>query len=74
MAGLHIRVGIEDTPWKHPNSNTLLKNNLEMFNMARDLAALLGRAPASANDYRKLIGKPELSTSARPKVSELARA
>jgi hypothetical protein len=42
--------------------------------MARDLAALLGRAPASANDYRKLIGKPELSTSARPKVSELARA
>ena len=25
-------------------------------------------------DYRKLIAKPELSTSARPKVSELARA
>jgi 3-keto-5-aminohexanoate cleavage enzyme len=74
MAGLHIRVGIEDTPWKHPNSDTLLKDNLEMFKMARDLAALLGRAPASANDYRKLIGKPELSTSARPKVAQLASA
>ena len=74
MAGLHIRVGIEDTPWKHPNSNTLLKDNLEMFKMARDLAGLLGRTPASANDYRKLIGKPELSTSVRPKVAQLASA
>jgi hypothetical protein len=53
--------GIEDTPWKHPNSDELLKDNLEMFTMARDLAGLLGRVPASANDYRALIGKPELA-------------
>ena len=72
MAGLHIRVGIEDTPWKHPNSNTLLQDNLEMFNMARNLAALLGRVPASANDYRQLIGKPELSTPAKLKAAQLA--
>jgi uncharacterized protein (DUF849 family) len=72
MAGLHIRVGIEDTPWKHPNSNVLLKDNLEMFNMARELAALLGRVPASANDYRTLIGKPELAAPTKRRAAQVA--
>ncbi|MBB5423134.1 hypothetical protein GCT19_23800 [Paraburkholderia sp. CNPSo 3155] len=58
MMGLHIRIGTEDTPWKYPNSDERLKDNLEMFNMARDIAGLLGRKPASANDYRQLVGKP----------------
>jgi 3-keto-5-aminohexanoate cleavage enzyme len=58
MMGLHIRIGTEDTPWKYPNSDERLKDNLEMFNMARDIAGLLGRKPASANDYRELVGKP----------------
>jgi hypothetical protein len=30
-----------------------------MFNMARDIAGLLGRTPATANEYRALVGKPE---------------
>ncbi|MFD1554628.1 3-keto-5-aminohexanoate cleavage protein [Paraburkholderia silviterrae] len=58
MMGLHIRIGTEDTPWKYPNSDERLKDNLEMFNMARDIAGLLGRTPASANEYRALVGKP----------------
>jgi uncharacterized protein (DUF849 family) len=58
MMGLHIRIGTEDTPWKYPNSDERLKDNLEMFNMARGLASLLGRTPATANEYRALIGKP----------------
>lgn len=58
MMGLHIRIGTEDTPWKYPNSDERLKDNLEMFNMARDIAALHGRTPASANEYRALVGKP----------------
>src|ERR1700730_4264795 len=58
MMGLHIRIGTEDTPWKYPNSDERLKDNLEMFNMARDIAGLLGRTPATANEYRALIGKP----------------
>ena len=58
MMGLHIRIGTEDTPWKYPNSDERLKDNLEMFNMARDIAALLGRTPATANEYRALVGKP----------------
>ena len=52
MMGLHIRVGTEDTPWKYPNSDVKLKDNLEMFNMAKDIAGLLGRKPATANEYR----------------------
>lgn len=56
MMGLHIRVGTEDTPWKYPNSDQRLKNNLEMFTMAKDIAAQHGREPATANEYRNLIG------------------
>lgn len=58
MMGLHIRVGTEDTPWKYPNSDQRLKDNLEMFTMAKNIAGLLGRTPASADEYRALIGRP----------------
>jgi len=58
MMGLHIRVGTEDTPWKYPNSDERLQGNLQMFTMARDMAALLGRTAATADEYRALIGKP----------------
>jgi uncharacterized protein (DUF849 family) len=58
MMGLHIRIGTEDTPWKFPNSDVRLKDNLEMFNMAREIAGLLGREPATANEYRALLGLP----------------
>lgn len=57
MMGLHIRVGLEDTPWMFPNSDERLRDNLQMFTMAKDIAALLGRRPATANEYRRLIGK-----------------
>ena len=58
MMGLQIRVGTEDTPWKFPNSDVRLADNLQMFNMAKDIAALLGRRPATANEYRAMLGKP----------------
>src|SRR5258705_3404004 len=58
MMGLHIRVGTEDTPWRHPNSDVHLTDNLEMFEMAKSIAALHGRTPASADEYRALVGKP----------------
>lgn len=58
MMGLHIRIGIEDTLWRYPHSDEHMKDNLQMFEMARDIAALHGRTPASANEYRQIIGKP----------------
>ncbi|MGE4341286.1 MAG: 3-keto-5-aminohexanoate cleavage protein [Pigmentiphaga sp.] len=59
MMGLHIRVGTEDTPWKFPHRDEHVDDNLAMFRMAREIASLHGREPASANEYRKMIGKPE---------------
>lgn len=56
MMGLHIRVGVEDTPWKYPNSDDRLAGNLEMFEMAKQIAALHGRRPATADEFRTLIG------------------
>lgn len=58
MMGLHIRVGVEDTPWKYPNADDRLQSNLQMFEMARQIAELHGRTPATANQYRRLIGIP----------------
>ncbi|MBB4633372.1 3-keto-5-aminohexanoate cleavage protein [Sphingosinicella soli] len=58
MMGLHIRVGVEDTPWKYPNSSDTLSGNLEMFEMAKKIAELHGRTPGDANFYRELVGLP----------------
>jgi uncharacterized protein (DUF849 family) len=59
MMGLNIRVGLEDSLWRHPNSDEMLKSNLELFERARNIAAELGRTPATANDYRAQIGLPK---------------
>ncbi len=58
MLGLHIRVGTEDTIWKFPNSDELVESNLQLFEMARKIAALHGREPASADEYRNLLRLP----------------
>ncbi|SFO50164.1 Uncharacterized conserved protein, DUF849 family [Pseudonocardia ammonioxydans] len=58
MLGLHIRVGTEDTVWKYPNSDERLSGNLEMLEMAKQIAELHGRRPATADEYRKLLGIP----------------
>lgn len=56
MLGLNIRVGLEDSCWRHPNSDELLRDNLELFERARSIAANLGRTPATADEYRAQIG------------------
>ncbi|EQB11132.1 3-keto-5-aminohexanoate cleavage protein [Sphingobium lactosutens] len=59
MLGLHIRVGTEDTEWKYPNSDERFSSNLEMFKAAKEIAALHGRTPATANEMRALLGVPQ---------------
>lgn len=56
MMGLNIRVGLEDSCWKYPNSDELLASNMELFTRARTIAAELGRTPATADEYRQQIG------------------
>lgn len=56
MLGVNIRVGIEDTVWRYPNSNEMFDSNLDMFTRALKIAELHGRSPMSAADYRKALG------------------
>ena len=56
ILGLHIRVGTEDTQYKYPNSDETFKSNIEMFRAAKDIAALHGRRPATANEMRQSLG------------------
>ena len=56
ILGLHIRVGTEDTPYKYANSDERFSSNLEMFKAAKQIAALHGRRPATANEMRQLWG------------------
>ena len=56
LLGLHIRVGTEDTIWKYPHRDEILAGNGEAVESAATVARLLGREPATAEDYRKLVG------------------
>lgn len=56
LLGLHIRVGTEDTIWKYPHRDEILAGNGEAVESAATMCRLLGREPATANDYRKLVG------------------
>ncbi|SFH11294.1 3-keto-5-aminohexanoate cleavage protein [Streptomyces mirabilis] len=58
MMGLHIRVGTEDTVWKYPNSDEQFSSNVEMLEAAKRIAELHGRRPATADEYRKMLGIP----------------
>jgi uncharacterized protein (DUF849 family) len=58
MLGLHVRVGTEDTIWKHPNSDELAGGNLELVENAIQIAELHGRTPATADEYRALLKLP----------------
>lgn len=56
IMGLNIRVGTEDTAWKYPNSDERFTDNVEMFKMAKEIAALHGRRTATAKEMREVFG------------------
>lgn len=59
--GLHIRVGMEDTVWLWPHRNERIASNLQVLEMAKSLAAVLGREVATPAEYRAIVGIPEKS-------------
>jgi 3-keto-5-aminohexanoate cleavage enzyme len=59
LLGLHVRVGTEDTMWRHPHKEEIIKDNAEVIREHVAMAKLLGRRVATGNEYRKLIGLPE---------------
>jgi 3-keto-5-aminohexanoate cleavage enzyme len=58
MLGLHIRVGTEDTIWRAPNRDEKVASNLDLLTQAKEIAHHLGRDPASADEWRRLVGIP----------------
>ena len=55
LMGLHVRMGTEDTVWRFPHKDELLTGAAENVKRTRSIAEQLGRTPATANDFRKLI-------------------
>lgn len=56
MLGVNIRVGIEDTVWRYPNSDEMFNSNFDMYVRALKIAELHGRKPMSAASYRRALG------------------
>lgn len=56
LMGLDIRVGMEDTVYKWPHRDDLIKSNLEQFLEAKKIAELLGREVMPANEYGDWLG------------------
>ena len=56
MLGVNIRVGLEDTMWRYPNSDQQFSSNVEMFQKAKTIAELHGRKVATAAEYRADLG------------------
>ena len=58
MMGLHVRIGMEDTYVRWPHRDDIIESNIQVLMDTFDLARVLGRTPATANEYRALIGLP----------------
>ena len=56
ILGLHVRVGMEDTVWKYPHKDDLLDSNRDVILSTIEIAKRLGREPATAEDYRRMVG------------------
>src|SRR2546428_993370 len=56
MMGLHVRVGMEDTVWRYPHKDDMIQSNVEIVKQTIEVAKYLGRAPATSDEYRKIVG------------------
>lgn len=61
LLGLHIRVGMEDTVWLWPHRNDRVQSNLQYLEMAKTMAATLGREVATRSEYREMVGMPAVA-------------
>ena len=56
LLGLHVRVGMEDTLWRHPHTGELIGRNADVVRDTVQMARLLGREPMTAPEYRQAVG------------------
>lgn len=62
LLGCHVRVGKEDTIFQVPHKNDLLLTNKQAVEQAVTLAAMLGRKPMTAVEYREAMGLKPLAS------------
>lgn len=56
LLGLHVRIGMEDTIWRLPHKDDILTDNKSIVEETVAIARLLGREPATADEYREMAG------------------
>ena len=59
LLGLHVRVGMEDTYVRWPHKEDIIESSARVVADTIALANILGRKPATANEYRAIIGLPQ---------------
>jgi uncharacterized protein (DUF849 family) len=64
LLGLHVRIGTEDTMWRYPHRDDIITSNQDVVRDHVALAHLLGRRPATGDEYRALIGLPARESGA----------
>jgi len=56
LLGIHVRVGMEDTVWRYPHKDEMIKSNAQEVREATEIAKMLGREKMTPNEYREAIG------------------
>ena len=64
------RVGMEDTLWKFPHKDERVESSREVVEATKEIARHLGRRPATAEEFRKLVGIEPWSQTPAAKGSE----
>lgn len=53
-----VRIGMEDSIWMYPHRDDLIPNNPKLVKHFITILKALGRRPATADEFRKMIGPP----------------
>ncbi|SMC79335.1 3-keto-5-aminohexanoate cleavage protein [Papillibacter cinnamivorans] len=56
LMGLDVRVGKEDTIWRYPHKDEMIRRNVDVYRETVQMARLLGREPATPSEYVKKFG------------------
>ena len=51
-----VRLGMEDSSWMRPTDDEVIQDNVSIVKNFVDMLNLLGRRPATANEYREMLG------------------
>ncbi|MHB9287921.1 3-keto-5-aminohexanoate cleavage protein [Halobacteriales archaeon Cl-PHB] len=55
LLGCHVRVGMEDTPYQHPDSDDRIEDNGDEVERFATIARQLGREVATPDEYREML-------------------